>query len=95
MAQVLGDIMAPIGKFIDRETNQEKTRWMKCGILLKTDNGMRLKLDGIPVGVGPDGLWMSVFEKDDQPPRRQAKTAPAPSQSAPAGDDDKQDNIPF
>jgi hypothetical protein len=80
MARVIGDIMAPNGKYV--KDGEEKTRWLKCGILLETDNGLRMKLECIPIGVGADGLWMSVFEKDDQPRPQQPKPAPAPTQGA-------------
>ena len=88
MATVIGDLMAPNGKYL--KDGQEKTRWLKCGVVLQTDNGLRVKLECIPVGVGEDGLWMSVFEKDDQRPAQQAKPAQKPAQ---AGLDD--DDTPF
>lgn len=64
MAKVLGRIVAPNGKYI--QEGVEKTRWLRCGTLLETDNGMRIKLDSMPIGVDFDG-WFSVFEEDDKP----------------------------
>ena len=80
MAKVIGDLMAPNGKYI--KDGEEKTRWLKCGILLQTDNGIRAKIECMPVGVPEDGLWLSCFEKRTEP----AKPKP---QSA------EQDDIPF
>ena len=39
MAKVIGDIMFPGGKYI--KDGEEKTRWLKCGVLLETEKGMR------------------------------------------------------
>lgn len=85
MASKLGDLCFPAGKYI--KDGAEKTRWIKCGVLLQTDKGMRVKLDCIPVVTDPNGLWLSVFsERNDQ--HQQGSTAPAASQSAPAGEPD-------
>ena len=69
MAKVVGDIVAPMGKFINQQ-GEEKTRWHKCGILMETDKGLRIKLEALPIET--DG-WFSVFEKDDKP---QSKPVP-------------------
>lgn len=67
---VVGDIMFPGGKYNTRE-GEEKTRWVKCGTLLRNAEGkFRIKLDAIPLGIQPDGGWFSVFEKE--PPRQQS-----------------------
>ena len=89
MAKVLGDIMAPNGKYV--KEGEEKTRWLKCGILLETDNGLRLKLECIPIGVGADGLWLSVFEKDNRQQGFREKPAQKPVQEPVSGDED----VPF
>ena len=88
MAHKVGDIVAPLGKYI--KDGEEKTRWGKCGALIQTDKGMRIKLDLIPVSVGEQGMWLSVFE-DDSSPQQKASTAPAASQAAPA----KEPDVPF
>lgn len=90
MARVVGDIVFPSGKYIDQQ-GEERTSWIRCGILLETDKGKRIKLESIPVGVGEGGLWFSVFEKDNAKPQSKPKPAPAPSQSA--GDDEE--DMPF
>lgn len=66
MATIIGDIVAPGGKYL--KDGQEKTRWLKCGVLMQTDKGFRIKLESLPVGGGSEqGLWLNVFEKDDKP----------------------------
>ena len=82
MASVIGDVVFPAGKYV--KDGQEKTRWMKVGILLETDKGMRIKLDAIPVVTGDSGLWLSVFSKDNKPQSQggfREKSAPAPAQA--------------
>ena len=91
MAQVLGDVCFPAGKYI--KDGEEKTRWMKVGVCLQTDKGIRIKLDAIPVVTDENGLWMSVFERDDNPRQSaapQQKPAPAPAQAPLEGGD-----VPF
>jgi hypothetical protein len=78
MATVIGDVMFPGPKYI--KDGEEKTKWINCGILLQTDNGMRLKLESLPLGIEPGGAWFSIFEK-----REEGVAKPAP-QAAPAGD---------
>jgi hypothetical protein len=91
MAKVIGDICAPLGKYVDRQTNEEKTKWGKCGILLETDKGMRIKLDMLPAQVGESGLWLSVFEPRENQQRAPA-AAPATPAPAPAGEEP---DVPF
>ena len=92
MAKKLGDVMCPIGKYI--RDGEEKTQWLKCGVLLETDNGMRLKLDAMPVNPGEG--WFSIFEPREQAPQQQGfrdrKPAAPAAQVAPSNDDD---DIPF
>lgn len=80
MAEVLGDICFPAGKYI--KDGEEKTRWMRCGIALKTDKGIRLKLEAVPAVVGEQGMWFSVFEKENQPraPQQQSFREPVQNQ---------------
>lgn len=64
-----------------------KTRWDRCGVVFESDKGLSLKLDHLPVA-GFDG-WLSLREPraKDAP-----RTAPA---TAPAGNTDPNDDIPF
>lgn len=54
--------MAPTGKYL--KDGIEKTSWSRCGVLLETDKGFRIKLDTIPIGGEGQGIWFSVFEDD-------------------------------
>jgi len=93
---VIGKIAAPGGKY-QGDDGQEKTRWIHCGVLIRTADGkMRLKLDAIPMNPEPNqdgkpGLWFAVF--DPQQTDRQAATPPAPT-PAPVTKD-KDPDIPF
>ena len=57
MATIIGDIMAPTGKYAGQD-GQEKTRWLKCGILLQTDNGFRIKMEAMPIGIPDFEGWL-------------------------------------
>ena len=96
MAKLIGEIMYPNGKYNTQEG--EKTRWLKCGVLLETDKGFRIKLEAFPVGAtqtGPngeaqDGLWFNVFEPK---PKQQDGFRDKPAPAKPATRDDP--DIPF
>lgn len=91
MARRVGDLCFPASKYI--QDGQEKTRWMKVGVLLDTDKGFRVKLDAIPVVTDPSGLWLSCFEPRDGEGQQQ-KPAQAASQAAPAQTTSEPD-VPF
>ena len=60
------------GEKYTNASGEEKQRWIKCGVVLETKNGMSMKLESIPVNF--DG-WLSLFEpkpRDDQQRSRQA-----------------------
>jgi len=88
VAKVIGDICAPTGKYL--KEGEEKTSWAKCGVLMQTDKGYRIKLDTVPVGGEGQGIWFSVFEKDT---RSQGSGTQRPSQASQEVND--QDDIPF
>lgn len=97
MAHVIGELVAPMGTYL--KDGQEKTRWQKCGILLQTDKGMRVKIEVLPVS-RPEagGLWLQVFEKDDKPQQNQRqsqRSAPQQSQQSVTAEDFSDDNLPF
>lgn len=59
---IIGDIMAPNGKYNDKDSGEEKTRWLRIGTLMQNKDGnYRVKLDAIPINPG-DG-WFAVFER--------------------------------
>lgn len=86
MATVLGDLMHPSGKYI--KDGEEKTRWVRVGVLMRTDNGYRVKMDAFPADCSDSGGWLSVFEKRDDSFRKPAP-APAPARV------DLDDDLPF
>ena len=88
MAKVIGDICAPTGKYL--KEGEEKTSWAKCGILMQTEKGFRIKLDTVPVGGEGQGIWFSVFEKDTPSQGSAQQTPSRPSQDVGVDDD-----IPF
>lgn len=91
MAQVIGDICTPTGKYV--KDGEDKTSWAKCGILLKTDKGFRIKLDTVPVGGGEQGCWLQVFEKDNR--QGQSQGSPTQRPSASSQDVGKDEDLPF
>jgi len=93
MATIIGDICAPTGKYIDKSTNEEKTSWARCGVLMQTDKGFRIKLDTVPVGGEQQGVWFSVFEKDTRSKGSSNSSPSRPSQET--GFEDEEDKIPF
>jgi len=72
MADVVGDIMFPNGKYISG--SEEKTRWLKCGVLLQTDKGYRIKLECLPINMGEG--WFNVFEPKNEGGGHQASQPP-------------------
>jgi len=68
MARKIGDVVFPNGSYM--KDGQKKTQWLKCGVLLETDKGMRIKLDALPVNM-QEG-WFQVFEpREDSPAQQQ------------------------
>lgn len=61
MAKVLGDLKYPIRKYID-DDGKERSVWMKCGVVLETDKGIRAHLEAIPVDI-----WFQMYPKEDKP----------------------------
>ena len=93
MAKVIGHLCAPTGNYI--KDGQEKTSWTKCGILMETEKGFRVKLDTVPVGGSEQGIWFSVFDPDP-PSQRQGSAQQAPSRPS-GGQQGKlnEDDMPF
>jgi len=86
VAKKIGNVVAAGGKYI--QGGEEKTRWLRCGALLETDKGMRIKLDSLPVGEW-DG-WLAVYPEDEgQRQGVEKKPAPAATESV------ESDELPF
>lgn len=61
----VGDLVAPNGTY--EKDGETKTRWLKCGVVLDTAKGMRVKLEAIPTVRSDDGhIWFSVFQGDER-----------------------------
>ena len=74
------DIMAPIGKYNDPQTGVEKTRWLKCGMIVTTQAGkMAIKLDALPVAPMTEegGLWLQCFVPNQDPQNLHTAAPPA------------------
>jgi len=62
----LYDVVFPQNYTVNGE---EKTRWLKCGVMIEGKKGPRLKLESLPIGVTTEGggIWFSLFEPEDKP----------------------------
>ena len=90
MATKLGNLIANGGTYHTAD-GQEKVRWIRCGVALETDKGLRIKVESIPIGF--DG-WLSVMPDD----KEYKPAAQAPEQGFrkdPAPKADEQSDIPF
>ncbi len=74
MSRVKYEVCAVVGK---RKVNgEEKPIWHKCGVIIETDKGLRLKLEAMPVFAPGSEGWFSLFEPKpkDEAPRQQTKS---------------------
>ena len=72
---------------------QEKTSWLRIGVLLMKDDGkMSLKLEAYPLPNEKGEIWISFMEPRDR--RTAPDPAPAPGRNTRARDD-LDDSIPF
>lgn len=94
----LYDVVKAMGTYTD-QNGQEKTRWMRCGMIIKNQNGnVALKLDAIPL-TPPEaegGQWFALMEPQQQgqqqgqgyPPQQQNQGPPPPPPQ-------RDPNVPF
>lgn len=74
-AQPTHDLAIKTGEYADRQTGQQKGRWLRIGTLFRHDDGgTSIKLDALPVGLAGWEGWVNVFPRDQRPP--QGHTAP-------------------
>lgn len=79
MATVKYDAMAKGGTYTNRD-GDEKTRWIKCGVVFEgTNGGLSLKLEAMPV---PFDGWISFFEPKPRDEKPAAKPAAMSRQGA-------------
>lgn len=65
MANFYGDVVFDSGKYTDRQTGEEKKRWMKMGAAFQNDDGsLTLKIDAFPASRDWSG-WVKIFAKKD------------------------------
>jgi hypothetical protein len=90
MASVEYEVMAKTGTYRDSDGN-EKNRWLKCGVVLRSDKGLSLKLEAVPVG--EFNGFFSLFEpkpRDGQRSQPERQTRQRPTSNF----DDMSDDIP-
>ncbi len=90
MAQATHKIVATVGKYKDRQTGEEKKRYLQCGVAFTDDQGrISLKIDAMPVSPEWSG-FLSLYPLDDdrQEQRQQApqkRVTQAPPRRSPPG----------
>lgn len=97
----LYDAVATIGKYKDRQTGEEKKRYITVGSVFEDDNGrLALKLDALPTTQEWSG-WIAFYEpkqydnqpRQSSPPRQDAHNKAKANAYQPQ--DDPDDEIPF
>lgn len=84
MAKILYRVSAKGDTYKDKEGN-DRVRWVDCGVVFESKNGMAVKLEALPVKF--DG-WLQLFEPRDKDQVNQAQSD-QPSNNV------KDDDIPF
>ena len=81
MARATHKIVATVGKYTDRQTGEEKKRYLQCGVAFTDEQGrISLKIDAMPVTPDWSG-FLSLYPLDDD---RRNNDAPARQQPPPA-----------
>ncbi len=64
----IGDLVATVGTYQDRDTGQEKKRRQKCGVVFKDDERghVSIKLDALPLSPEWSG-YLNIFFDEDRP----------------------------
>ena len=83
---ILKNITARSGTYKDKQGN-EKSSYVRCGVILETKNGEAIKLEALPVNF--DG-WLYMHDPEPREARPDAKKDPARH-----FDDLKDEPIPF
>ena len=83
------DLVGSNGTYTDNQ-GQEKTRWIKCGAVFKSDQGnVSVKLEAVPTYRNENGeLWLNCFVPQQQQQQQGGDAnfgRPAPGQGAPQG----------
>lgn len=98
------DAVATVGTYKDRQTGEDKKRYVTVGAVFEGDDGrLSLKLDAVPCSPDWSG-WISFYEPDrnqqgrgNNTPRQQSAPPQrsAGNQQPPADDFQDDDDIPF
>jgi len=107
MAKATNKIVATIGTYKDRQTGEDKKRYMTVGTAFTDDQGrVSLKIDALPVSPEWSG-WLSLYPLDEdrqqQQPRQkyqgdgrsERRQEPKREEEAPMSDGMEDDDIPF
>lgn len=107
MAKATNKIVATIGTYKDRQTGEEKKRYLTVGTAFSDEQGrVSLKIDAMPVSPEWSG-WLSLYPLDEdrqqqQQPRqkyagdgRAFQLAPKREEDPPMSDGMEDDDIPF
>lgn len=106
MAKATNKIVATVGTYKDRQTGEEKKRYLTVGTEFTDDQGRRsLKIDAMPVSPEWSG-WLSLYPLDEDRQqgtrqkfqgdgRSERKPAPKREEEAPMSEGMEDDDIPF
>ena len=92
------DLSIKTGTYTDRDSGEQKARWLRIGSVFRHDDGSTsIKLDCLPIGRPDWNGWVSVFpreERREDPPGRNA-APPRSTQRPTRTESDWSDDIPF
>lgn len=92
------EVTAITGKYTNKD-GQEKSRYLKIGVVIQTKNGPMLKLEAVPVGWDGFAYLNEPKERDESTPARGNSSSgrrQAPADNVGRGMDDfPDDQIPF
>ena len=86
------ELIAKSGTYKDQATGEDKTRWVKCGVVMDTrQNGLAAKIESLPVNW--DG-WLN-FSEPKQKDNFKAKGDDEMPKPKKDGIDDLMEDVPF
>ena len=88
------EVTAITGKYTNRD-GQEKSRYLKIGVVIQTKNGPMLKLEAVPVGWDGFAYLNEPKEREEAPPRGNANGGRRQAAAAGKGEPFPDDSIPF
>ena len=90
------EVTAITGKYTNRD-GQEKSRYLKIGVVIQTKNGPMLKLEAVPVGWDGFAYLNEPKEREEAAPRGNSSSGrrQAPSNNGGNREPFPDDSIPF